>query len=128
MGGSTTTSGSKITRQLPATGTRKLVAECFAANDDRTSYSLTVDDLRILFVEFPKTYCRRRAGTPTLANVGEPLQYPVAQLGTVPVRDFRPRELKSVLEPMIADGLVLSFIRVTHAIESSNTSASSFFL
>lgn len=82
-----------------------LIAEWFARQGDVTAYSLTIDDLCLMFMEFAEGYYRRRDGTPTgtVGNIRSALKYPVQLYGTTRVRDFGPRKLKAVRQAMIDD-------------------------
>ena len=83
-----------------------LIAEWFARQSDVTAYTLTVDDLCLMFIDFADGYYRREDGTSTgtVGNIRSALKYPVQLYGTTRVRDFGPRKLKAVRQAMIDDG------------------------
>jgi integrase len=83
-----------------------LIAEWFARHGDVVAYTLKVDELCLMFIDFADGYYRRRDGTPTgtVGNIRSALKYPVQLYGTTRVRDFGPRKLKAVRQAMIDDG------------------------
>ena len=83
-----------------------LIAEWFAKQGDVTAYTLQVDELCLMFMNFADGYYRRRDGTATgtVGNIRSALKYPVQLFGTIRVRDFGPRKLKAVRQAMIEDG------------------------
>ena len=67
------------------------------AQNDLTGYTLTVDDLSLLFIDFADRYYRRKDGTATgtINNVRDALRYLVKDYGTSRVRDFGPKKPES---------------------------------
>ena len=83
-----------------------LIAEWFARQGDVVAYTLKVEELCLMFIDFADGYYRRTDGTPTgtVGNIRSALKYPVQLYGTARVRDFGPRKLKAVRQAMIDDG------------------------
>jgi integrase len=88
-----------------------LIAEWFARNGDASRYSLTVDDLSLLFVEHAKAYYLKD-GEPTseVSNIRIALRPLIKLFGTIRVRDFGPLKLKQVRQEMIDAGCVRTSI------------------
>lgn len=80
-----------------------LIAEWFTNSGDTTRYTLTVDDLCLLFMEHAEAYYRHKDGTPTgeSTNLRHALSFLVRFHGRTRVRDFGPLKLKEVRESMI---------------------------
>ena len=83
-----------------------LIAEWFARNGDSTQYTLTVDDLALLYVEFAQSYYRKPSGeqTPEVTSVRHALRPLIRRYGTCPVRDFGPRKLKHIRQDLVELG------------------------
>jgi integrase len=83
-----------------------LIAEWFARQGDVVAYTLKVDELCLMFMDFADGYYRREdsTSTGTVGNIRSALKYPVQLYGTTRVRDFGPRKLKAVRQAMIDDG------------------------
>jgi hypothetical protein len=83
-----------------------LIAEWCLRNGDTIRYSLTVDELAIMFVEHAEEYYRRSDGTPTgtTPNIKDALRYVIRLCGTTRVLEFGPRKLKNVRQATIDDG------------------------
>ncbi len=82
----------------------ELITE-WLVKQDTSRYSLTIDDLCLLFLRHANSYYRRRDGTPTgtIDNFKEALRYLVKMYGTNRVREFGPKKLKSIRDAMIDD-------------------------
>ena len=83
-----------------------LVAEWLAKSGDASKYSLTIDDLYLLYVDFSDTYYRGRNGQPTseVACVKYALRQLVKHHGTTRAREFSPRKFKEVRQAMVDAG------------------------
>ncbi len=83
-----------------------LIAEWFARQGDVVAFTLKVDELCLMFMDFADGYYRRKDGTSTgtVISVRSALKYLIRLYGTIRVRDFGPRKLKAVRQAMIDDG------------------------
>ena len=83
-----------------------LIAEWFARNGDASRYSLTVDDLALLFVDHAKSYYRSPDGklTAEVSSIQHALRPLVELFGTLRVREFGPLKLKQVRDRLIENG------------------------
>jgi len=83
----------------------EIIAEWFAKLGDVGAYSLTLDDLALLFFEHAKQHYRKNGVvTSEVSCVKTALRYVVQMFGPKLVRDFGPRRLKVVRQAMIDDG------------------------
>ncbi len=85
-----------------------LITEWILRRGDLTHYTLTIDDLALLFLSFAEEYYRDKHGNPTteVTAIRYSLRPVVQRFGTIPVRDFGPRKLKQIREDMIQSGHV----------------------
>jgi len=82
-----------------------LVAEWFIRNGDVSNYTLTVDDLTILYMRHAEQYYRKNGELTTeVCNIRVALRPLIKMLGTTRVRDFGPRKLKAVRQHFIDAG------------------------
>jgi integrase len=83
-----------------------LIAEWFARNGDASRYSLTVDDLALLFVDHAKSYYRSPDGklTAEVCSIQHALRPLVELFGMLRVREFGPLKLKQVRDRLIENG------------------------
>lgn len=89
-----------------------LIAEWFANSGDTSRYTLTIDDLCLLFMEHAEGYYLHKDGTPTgeTTNLRHALSFLVRVHGRTRVRDFGPLKLKEVRELMVSAGMCRSNI------------------
>lgn len=83
-----------------------LVAGWYARNGDTTQYTLTIDDLAILYAEHAQEYYRKPNGEQTtdVTSIRHALRPLVRHYGRCRVRDFGPRKLKRVREHLVEAG------------------------
>ena len=83
----------------------ELIVEWFAKNGDLTQYTLTVDDLTLLYIKHVHEHYQKN-GRPTseATCIKTTLRYLVAICGRTRVRDFGPKAFKTVRQAMIDDG------------------------
>ncbi|MEQ8790065.1 MAG: site-specific integrase [Pirellulaceae bacterium] len=83
-----------------------LVTQWLLRNGDTTQYTLSVDDLALLYIEFASSYYRKPNGEPTseITSIRHALRPLIRRFGTSPIRDFGPRKLKQVREDLIRVG------------------------
>ena len=82
-----------------------LVAEWRIRHCDADRYTLTVDNLELLYLEFAKQHYRKAdRETSEVHWVRSALRYLVAVAGPMRTRDFGPKLLKQVRERMVAAG------------------------
>ena len=79
-----------------------LIAEWFARQGDVVAYTLKVDELCLMFMNFADGYYRRKDGTSTgtVTSIRSAFKYLIRLYGTVHVRDFEPRKLKAVRQAL----------------------------
>jgi integrase len=82
-----------------------LIAEWFAKNGDTSRYTLTLDDLSLLFMQHAESYYRKN-GEPTneVNAIRSALRSLVDLYGKSPCRHFGPKSLKLVRESMVKAG------------------------
>ncbi|WLD13130.1 site-specific integrase [Planctellipticum variicoloris] len=87
-----------------------LIAEWFASDGDVSRYSLTIDDLALLFMAHAEGYYRHKDGTPTgeTTNLRHALGFVIRSHGRTRARDFGPLKLKDVRDAMISAGMCRS--------------------
>jgi len=80
-----------------------LMSEWMARNEDVSGYTLTVDDLSLLFLSHAETYYRHPNGEPTgeATSIRHALRALVEMYGTIRVRDFGPKKLKRVRDELV---------------------------
>ena len=89
----------------------ELIAEWFTRNDDARRFTLTVDDLVLLYMEHVREHYRKNGqATSEVNNIRIALRYVVSQFGTTRAREFGPRALKAVRQSMIDAGCVRTSI------------------
>lgn len=89
----------------------ELVSEWFARSGDVRAFTLTVDDLVLLYMQHVGEHYRKN-GEPTseVNNARVALRYLVANFGRTLTHDFGPRALKEVRQAMIDAGCVRTSI------------------
>jgi integrase len=84
-----------------------LILEWLAQEGDVRKYTLTVDELAILFMDFARGYYRKNGKvTSEIACYRTALRPLIGLFGTTRVRDFGPRMLKKVRSEFVAAGHV----------------------
>ena len=79
-----------------------LIAEWFAKQGDVSNYTLTIDDLTILYMRHAEQYYRKNGELTTeVCNIRVALRPLIQLFGTNRVRDFGPRKLKVVRQYFI---------------------------
>ena len=82
-----------------------LVAEWFARSGDVRAFTLTVDDLVLLYMGHVREHYRKNGQeTSEVNNARVALRYLVANFGRTLAHDFGPRALKEVRQAMIDAG------------------------
>lgn len=91
----------------------ELVAEWFAKQGNTTGYSMTVDDLVLLFMEYAQEYYRKDGvETSELHCIRQATRPLITLFGKLRIREFGPKALKAVRQQLIDAGIVRKSINI----------------